>query len=274
MAIHSFLKAEKGDPDWQFTPEQYFGKEFKLIDASTVELGEKQTNMMVLRQNPTERKLLAKHLKIDIKADAKLDLVILKVADSKLQQIFLYDIHLEVGAGINLGIFSKNGKFNKHIFQVYLEEGAEFNTYGLMSNSVNGDTEIITKVIHKHPNSASNQFIVGIADKNSQTVFQGMTVLDVDSQGSEANIECINLITGENGRCHSKPDVYSDCNNTRSSHGCVTEYISEDKIYYLQTKGLSYKAARTAIIDSVRNRVLDIIPFEDVREEARQLFSE
>jgi len=40
MAIHSFLKAEKGDPDWQYSPEKYIGKEFKLIDANTVELAE------------------------------------------------------------------------------------------------------------------------------------------------------------------------------------------------------------------------------------------
>ena len=32
MGIQSFLKATKGDPDWAFTPEQYFDKEFKIID--------------------------------------------------------------------------------------------------------------------------------------------------------------------------------------------------------------------------------------------------
>ncbi len=274
MAIHSFLKAEKGDPDWQFSPEHYFGKEFKLIDASTIELAEKQSNIMVLRQNPTERELLAKHLKIEVKTDAKLDLVILNEADKKLQQIFLYDIHVEEGAGINLGIFAKNGKFNKHIIQVYLEEGAEFNTYGLMNNLVGGDTEIITKVVHRHPNSSSNQFVVGISGKDSQTVFQGMTVLDSNSEGSEANIECLNLIADENGRCHSKPDIYSDCNHTRSSHGCITEHMNDDKIYYLQTKGFSYEDARSTIINSFQNKVLEIIPFDDVKEEARQMFSD
>ena len=89
MAIHSFLKVEKGDPDWQFSPEAYFGKEFKLIDASTVELAEKQSNMMVLRQEPSEKELLAKHLKVVAKLESKLDLIILNEASAKLQQIFL-----------------------------------------------------------------------------------------------------------------------------------------------------------------------------------------
>jgi Fe-S cluster assembly scaffold protein SufB len=273
MAIHSFLKVEKGDPDWQFSPEHYFGKEFKIINASTIELAKKQRNMVILRQTPTEKELLAKHLKIDVKADASLDLIILNEADKRLQQIFLYDIYLESGAGLNLGIFAKNGKFNKHIIQVYIEDGAEFNVYGLIKNEVGGDTEIITKVVHRHPETISNQFIVGVAGKNSQTVFQGMTVLDSDAEGSEANIECLNLISGENGRCHSKPDIYSECNYVRSAQGCITEHINDEKIYYLQTKGLSYERAKSAMINSFQNKVLNIIPFEDIKEEAKELFS-
>ena len=77
MSIHSFLKAEKGDPDWQFSPEDYFGKEFKIIDASIVELQEDKSEHVVLRQNPTEKELLAKHLKINLQKNSILDLIIL-----------------------------------------------------------------------------------------------------------------------------------------------------------------------------------------------------
>jgi Fe-S cluster assembly protein SufD len=272
MTIHSFLKIEKGDPDWQFSPESYFGKEFKLIDASTVELAEKQSNMMVLRQEPSEKELLAKHLKVVAKPDSKLDLIILNEADSKLQQIFLYDIRVEEGAGVNLGIFIKDGKFNKHIIQVYLESGAEFNVYGLLSNSVEGDTELITKIVHQNPSSFSNQFMLGMSGEKSQTVFQGMTVLTEDAIGSEANIDCINLILGEGGRCHSKPDIYVDCDNVQSGYTCTTEYLNEDKIYYLQSKGLSYEQAKSAITESFQDKVFSIIPYEDIREEVKQLF--
>jgi Fe-S cluster assembly scaffold protein SufB len=272
MAIHSFLKAEKGDPDWVFSPEKYFGKEFKLIDAKTIELAEDESNCMVLRQNPVEKDLLAKHLKISVKQESKLDLIILNEADKKLQQIFLYDIHVERGGGINFGIFVKDGKFNKHIVQVFLEEGAEFNTYGLMMNTVGGDTEIITKIIHQNVDTTSNQFIAGIAGEKSQTVFQGMAALDQDSEGSESHMECINLVIGEGGRCHAKPDIYMDCDNVESSHGCTTEHLNKDKIYYLQSKGVAYDVAQNEILENFQNRVFDIIPYSDIREEAKQLF--
>ena len=90
MAIHSFLKAERGDPDWQFSPEDYFGKEFKIIDASTVELDEGVSDRVVLRQNPTEKELLAKHLKVIVQKGSMLEMTILNDVDPNLQQVFLY----------------------------------------------------------------------------------------------------------------------------------------------------------------------------------------
>ena len=148
MAIHSFLKAEKGDPDWQFSPEHYFGKEFKIVDASTVEIIEDVRDSMVLRQNPTDKNLLAKHIKIEARKNSHLDLMVINEADDKLQQVFMYDVHLKQDSTINFGIFVKGGKFNKHIIQVSLDEGANFSAYGLMVNDCGGDTEIITKIDH------------------------------------------------------------------------------------------------------------------------------
>ena len=273
MAIHSFLKAEKGDPDWQFSPTKYIGQEFKVIDASTVELAEGHTNTMVLRQNPTEKELLAKHIKIQVKPEGKLDLIIIDEADSKLQQVFLYDVHVSEGAAINFGIFVKNGKLNKHIIQVYLDSGAEFNSYGLLMNVVGGDTEVITKIIHQNPETSSNQLILSVAGKSSQTVFQGMTVLSEGADGSESHIESGNMTIGENGRCYSKPDIFTDCDNVVSSQGCTTEHLNQDKIYYLQSKGLDILTATKTILDSFQNQTISIIPYDDVREEIAELFS-
>jgi len=273
MAIHSFLKAERGDPDWQFTPDQYFGKEFQMIDASIIELKENIKDLMVLRQTPTDKKLLAKHLKIQVKENAELDLVIINEADSKLQQIFLYDVHLHKNSTINFGIFAKDGKLNKHIIQVSFEDNSAFNGYGLLSNTVGGDTEIITKIIHQNYNTTSNQLFLGMAGENSQTVYQGMVVLEEGSDGSDANITSTNMITGTNGRCFSKPEIYLNCDNTSSSCGSITDRLDREKIYYLQSRGFSEKDARTLITSSFKNLVLNLIQHEDLKQEITQMYA-
>jgi Fe-S cluster assembly protein SufD len=274
MTIHSFLKAEKGDPDWQFSPEDYFDREFKIIDASTVELAEGKQEQVVLRQNPTEKDLLAKHLNICLQKDSDLSLIILNDLDPSLQQVFLYDIHLKAGSNLNLGLFVKDGKFNKHIIQLVQDEGSVFSAYGLISNSVGGDTEVITKLIHNGAESVSNQLFLGVSGKDSQTVFQGSTIVEESAEASQVAIENSNLVAGENGRCFSKPETYVNSEYSTSAMGSETNAISMEKVGYLQTRGISEKDAQHIIITSFRNQVIDLIQQESVREEVKEMYAD
>lgn len=273
MAIHSFLKAERGDPDWQFSPEDYFGKEFKIIDASIVELDEGEADQVVLRQNPTERELLAKHLKIVVRSGAILDINILNEMDPSLQQVFLYDIHLRAGSALNLGIYAKNGKLNKHIIQVHQEESSIFSTYGMMYNDCGGDTEVITKIVHQGPNTLSNQLYLGLAGEDSQTVFQSIVIAELEATGSNIGIESANLILEPSGRCYSKPETFINADFVSSGYSSETGNISLEKISYLEGKGIKEEDAQKMIISAFRNQAIDLIPAENIRDELREMYA-
>lgn len=272
MAIHSFLKAERGDPDWQYTPEDYFGKEFKIIDASLVELDEGVSDKVVLRQNPTEKDLLAKHLRVQVQTDATLEMIIINDVDSNLQQVFLYDIHLKPGASISLGLFAKDGKLNKHIVQVIQEEGSTFAAYGLISNETGGDTEVITKIVHQGDDSSSSQLFLGLAGESSQTVFQSIAIAEPGAVGSEIVIENCNLVTGLLGRCYSKPDTYINAEFVTSGCASETETISLEKISYLQSRGIPADTAREMILSGFRNQVIRMVSEDNIREEIKEIY--
>jgi Fe-S cluster assembly protein SufD len=272
MAIHSFLKAEKGDPDWQFSPEDYFGKEFKIIDANMVEIEEGRADKVVLRQNPTEKDLLAKHLSITLQKNSVLEMTILNDVDAKLQQVFLYDIHLKAGANLSLGMFVKDGMLNKHILQVYLEEGSSFAAYGLISNTVKGDAEIITKIVHGGPDAVSNQLFLGLAGDDSQTVYQSTVIVEAVAQGSLVGIESANLIVGDDAHCHAKPEVYLNAEYCSTAHASETNTISAEKIGYLQSKGIPEEIARELVISSFRNQVISLIHQEAICEEVKEMY--
>jgi hypothetical protein len=273
MGIHSFLKAEKGDPDWAFSPDNYFGKEFKIIDASSIEISSGVKDLMVLRQDPNDKNLLAKHIKIDSKPRSQLDLVIINDAEDKLQQVFIYDIHLHEHSIINFGIFVKGGKFNKHIIQVTLDEGSNFSAFGLMENNVGGDTEIITKIVHQTHETSSRQFILGRSGDNSQTVFQAMVVQEEGGEGSEATVESMNLVTGVKGRCFSKPEIYANCDVAKSITSASVEHLTAEKIYYLQSRGIDPKTAAKTIIKGFQNQSISLLPYDDLRNEITEIFN-
>lgn len=271
MGIQSFLKAHKGDPDWAFTPDQYFDKEFKLIDANLIELRQGKTDQIILRQDPSEREMLAKHLRIDVREGAVLDLAIINEANDKMQQVFIYDIRVREGGHINMGLFAKGGKLNKHIIQVILDDGANFNSYGHILNSCGGDTEVISKIEHQGSYSISNQFYTCEAGKASQTVFQSMVNVPKSVGYASVGIESINLIQGLGGCCHSVPEVYNQSDTSRVSTGVDTEILDPDRIYYLQTRGLTAAAAEALLITAHRQQVLSLIQVPEIREEIEQI---
>lgn len=273
MGIHSFLKAEKGDPDWQFSPENYFGKEFKIIEANMIEISDNSSDKVVLRQNPTEKDLLAKRINITLQSNSTLDLMLINEVDNNLQQVFLYDIHLRPGAILSLGAFIKNGKLNKHILQIYLDEGAIITTYGLISNDVSGDTEVITKIMHNGPDTVSNQLFLGLAGKNSQTVFQSTVLTDGSSVNSQICIENCNLITDTNGKCYSKPETYVNSEHTISRYASEITTLSEEKLGYMQSKGLKESVAKDLLVSSFRNQVINLINQDNIRDEVKELYA-
>lgn len=274
MAIHSFLKAEKGDPDWQFSPEDYFGKEFKIIDASLVELDEGISEKVVLRQNPTERELLAKHLKVQVNKGASLEMIILNDVDKNLQQVFLYDIYLKSGASLSLGLFAKDGKLNKHIVQVFQEDGSIFAAYGLISNETGGDTEVVTKIVHQGEDSESTQLFLGLAGEESQTVFQGIVVAEPGAECSDISIENCNLVVGNQGRCYSKPETYINAEFVTNCQSSETDTINLEKVIYLQSRGIPADVARNAIISGFRSQAINLVSDDNIRQEITEMYTE
>jgi len=270
MGIQNF-KAQKGDPDWAFTPDQYFDKEFRVIDASVVELSRNQTDRMILRQTPTEKGMLAKHIRIDVCENASLDLTIINEAAARMQQVFIYDIYVRDRGQINMGIFAKGGCLNKHIIQIKLENYANFNGYGYIHNDAGGDCELITKIEHLGSASVSNQFFAFEAGEESQTVFQSWVQVEENAEFTQVGIDSSNLITGPNGRCQSVPQIFNDGYTSKINSSSSTEFLDPEKSYYLQTRGISNNHAKTFLINHHRNRVLDIIPSEDIKEEIIQL---
>lgn len=274
MAIHSFLKAEKGDPDWQFSPDDYFGKEFKIIDASMVELEEGKEDQVILRQSPTEKDLLAKHLRISLQKDATLELIIINDVDPNLQQVFLYDVYIKSGANLLLGIFVKDGRLNKHIVQIHQDDHSVFTCYGIVSNTVGGDSEIITKIVHHGENSASNQLFLGVSGESSQTVLQGVAIIDEDALFSQANIESRNMVIAPGGRCYAKPEIYVNSEFSTSSQAAEITTISLERIGYLQSRGLDAESARNMIIRGFRDQVIDLLSDDAIKQEVKDLYQE
>lgn len=274
MAIESFLKVDKKDPDWSYSPSKYFGKQFKVIDANCLQVMPGTDDMMVLRLTPTEHELLAKHLQIVCREGSRLDLFIICDGEKELQQVFLYDIKLEAGAMLNIGFFIKDGKLNKHMAEAEIDHGSVLNIFGLTQNNVGGSSEVITKVFHAGVEAESQQLINCIAGKNSRTVYQGYVKILEDNRNSFAQVTSASLITGEDGQAFSIPQMMIDCGDVEASHSCAVGRFDEEAIWYLQSRGMSEQDAKNLMIRTHQDSILNMIPDQDIQDELKDFFQD
>jgi Fe-S cluster assembly protein SufD len=131
--------------------------------------------------------------------------------------------------------------------------------------------EIITKIDQQGSYSVSNQFFTCEAGTDSQTVYQGMVNVAKTAKYAQVGIENVNLISGTDGKCQSVPEVYNQSDSAKIDTGTSTDLLDREKVYYLQTRGITQGAAEALIISTHRNQVLNIIQNPEIHEEVEQL---
>lgn len=272
MAIESFLKVDKKDPDWSYSPSKYFGKQFKVIDANCLQIAPGTQDLMVLRLSPTEHDMLCKHIQIIGKENSRLDLYIICDGDDSLQQVFVYDVALEPNATLNIGFFVKNGKLNKHIIEAEIGENSILNVFGLVENNVGGSSEVISKIYHAGVNAESQQLINCVSGKDSRTVFQGYVKIIEGMTDSFATVTNASVITEETGQAFSVPQMMIDCGDVDASHSCAVGRFDEEALWYLQSRGMSKEQAKTLMIRTHEDSILNMIPHQEIQDELKEFF--
>lgn len=272
MGIESFLKVDEQDPDWTYSPTHYYGKKFKMIDANCLQIRENTEDLMTLRLSPTETDLLCKNLQVVAKDSSRLDLYIICDGGEQTQQVFLYNVLAEPNSILNIGVFVKDGKLNKHIFECEVYENAVVNIFGLSENNIGGSSEIIAKIFHAGPGAESNQFVNCTAGQNSRTVFQGFVRIIEDMVDSYAQVTSASIITDPSGQAFSTPQLSVDCGQAEVQHSCTVGNLDEEQLWFLQSRGLSEAQAKKLLVTAHQDSVLDLIQYKDIQDELKEFF--
>jgi Fe-S cluster assembly protein SufD len=272
MAIESFLKVDKADPDWVYSPSHYHGKQFKMIDANCLQIKEGTDDVMVLRLSPTENDMLCKHLQVVGKEASKLDLYIICDGTENTQQVFLYNVLAEPNSILNIGIFVKDGKLNKHIFECEIWDNSEINIYGLCENDMAGSSEIIAKVYHAGPSATSQQWVNCSSSNKGRTVFQGFVKIDKDMDDSMTRVSNSSIMKDVTGQAFSIPQLMIDCGNVEASHSCNVGQFDSEYLWYLQSRGMTADEAKQLLHTVHQDRIINLIPHADIQDEIKDFY--
>jgi Fe-S cluster assembly protein SufD len=122
-----------------------------------------------------------------------------------------------------------------------------------------------TFVDHRQPHGTSLQRYKGILDGRSRGVFDGRVAVRKDAQKTNAHQENRNLILSDQALAHTKPSLNIEADDVKCSHGATVGQLEEDPLFYLRSRGIDERTARSILTYAFAREMLERIGSEPLR---------
>ena len=145
----------------------------------------------------------------------------------------------------------------------------EFYSVALTNNMQQADTG--TKMIHLGKNTKSTIISKTISAGRSNNSYRGRVQIMPKAVNSRSYTQCDSLLIGNQCGAHTFP--YIDVRNSSSSveHEASTSKISEDQLFYCQSRGIGTEDAISMVINGFCKEVFDHLPMEFAVEATKLL---
>lgn len=169
---------------------------------------------------------------------------------------------------------SLNGGIVRNNLNVILEaERCEAHLYGLYFQLGQSHIDNHTVVDNVMPNCFSNELYKGMMDDNSSAVFNGKIFVQPQAQKTNAYQSNKNILLSDSASVNTKPQLEIFANDVKCSHGCTVGQLNEEGLFYLQSRGISEKNARSLLLHAFAVDILEQIKPKVVRDYVDRLIS-
>lgn len=143
----------------------------------------------------------------------------------------------------------------------------EFYSVALTNNCQQADTG--TKMIHLGKNTSSTIISKGISAGCSSNAYRGLVRMAKGADNAKNVSKCDSLLIGDKCSAHTIP-VMETMNTTATiEHEATTSKISEEQLFYAQSRGISQEQAVGLIVNGFCREVMQKLPMEFAVEATR-----
>ena len=136
----------------------------------------------------------------------------------------------------------------------------EFFSIAITNNFQQADTG--TKMVHLGRNTSSRIISKGISAGRAQNTYRGLVSAHARAENARNYTQCDSLLIGSKCGAHTVPYVEARNPTVQFEHEATTSKISEDQLFYCQSRGLPAEEAVTLIVNGFCREVLQHLPME------------
>ena len=176
-------------------------------------------------------------------------------------------IDLGPGSRINYTTVDIGSKLSRTDIEVNLnneKSSAVINGVYLCEKNQHIDNHIWSN--HISQSTSSTQNFYGIIGEKGHCVFNGKALIKEKAFDTEANQYNHNILLDDSASVDTKPEleIYND--SVKCSHGCTIGQLDEDAIFYMKSRGIDSKTAKSLLISAFVKNILSKINTEVPRE--------
>ena len=140
------------------------------------------------------------------------------------------------------------------------ESVGEFYSVAFTGNYQQADTG--TKMLHLGKNTTSTIISKGISAGHANNTYRGLVKINKGADNAKNYTQCDSLMLGSNCGAHTNP--YIECKNNTATieHEATTSKISEDQLFYCQSRGIDPEDARNLIVTGFCKDIFSKLPME------------
>ena len=140
----------------------------------------------------------------------------------------------------------------------------EFYSIALTNNCQKADTG--TKMIHIGKNTKSKIVSKGISAGKSKNSYRGLVSISPNAEGSRNYSQCDSMLIGDKASANTYPYIQSKQPQSNIEHEASTCRISEDQLFYLQSRGIDFEESVSMLISGFCSDVFNELPMEFASE--------
>jgi Fe-S cluster assembly protein SufD len=176
---------------------------------------------------------------------------------------------------VNTVTVSLSGAIIRNNLNIAMEaEHSESHFYGLYFLKGNTLVDNHTVVDNVKPHCESNELYKGVVDDKATAVFNGKIFVQKDAQKTNAFQSNKNILLSDDASVNTKPQLEIFADDVKCSHGCTVGQLDEEAFFYLRSRGISEKAAKSLLVHAFAIDILDHIKPEPIRAYVDRLISE
>ena len=147
-----------------------------------------------------------------------------------------------------------------------LDSNTESHLYGAFIGYNDQHIDNQSFIDHAMPHCQSNEMYKGILTDRARGVFNGKVLVRQDAQKTNAFQQSSSLVLSPSAVMDTKPQLEIFADDVKCSHGATIGHLDESSVFYLNSRGLSERQAKSLLKRAFISEVVDHIENEELRD--------